>query len=323
MVSAQGRPGRWQSDLAPKASKCRGSVQSDLACPLPLAAAAMLLANDHWLKQAGLLPGWLTGKLSDFAGLFLAPIVVLALVQAAWPDLVARARRPLSWASVALVGLGFTLVKTWPVANALVGRAWGPMVRDPTDLLALPAALASGAWLLRRRLPPVRPRSPHLHLGALVVSALSCLATPAPRFWRNYPVWETGAPTERRLDCARARLWVSKAGKEGLGVTVAVQADGEAACRVRVERALLTVGDRRIAAAALPEPAAVAPGTTTYLYLPFAFDANAAWNHGQRDALLLVALAAGDATPVEQQIALAYRLHGFFAERPEWKARHP
>ncbi len=37
--------------------------------PLWWGALAVLVANDHALKGSGLVPGALTGKLSDFAGL--------------------------------------------------------------------------------------------------------------------------------------------------------------------------------------------------------------------------------------------------------------
>jgi hypothetical protein len=65
--------------------------------PLVLAAAALLVLNDWWLKPSA-APGWLTGKLSDLAGLVLAPLVLSALVgvvpprgAAAWPR-----RRPVA-----------------------------------------------------------------------------------------------------------------------------------------------------------------------------------------------------------------------------------
>src|SRR5690242_20127817 len=52
--------------------------------PLPLAAVAVLAINDHLLKGAGVLPGWLTGKLSDIAGLFFFPLLLTALARGAW-----------------------------------------------------------------------------------------------------------------------------------------------------------------------------------------------------------------------------------------------
>jgi hypothetical protein len=38
-------------------------------------ALGVLLINDHVLKVVGVLPGWLTGKLSDVAGLIVAPVL--------------------------------------------------------------------------------------------------------------------------------------------------------------------------------------------------------------------------------------------------------
>src|SRR5688572_15378792 len=43
-------------------------------------ALAVLALNDHVLKGSGLLPGVLTGKLSDFAGLIVAPLLLCALL---------------------------------------------------------------------------------------------------------------------------------------------------------------------------------------------------------------------------------------------------
>ncbi|MCZ7683483.1 MAG: hypothetical protein M5U28_33725 [Sandaracinaceae bacterium] len=66
----------------------RASRESDaiaLRHPLWWASLALLVANDHWLKGADLLPGWLTGKLSDLAGLIVAPVLLSALLRARGP----------------------------------------------------------------------------------------------------------------------------------------------------------------------------------------------------------------------------------------------
>lgn len=137
-----------------------------LGAPATLLALAVLALNDHVLKQAA--PGVVTGKLSDVAGLVVAPpllAVGLSLL---------RVRRP---AQVALVttGVGFTLVKTteWGVeaANAVWSVIWPTeMLRDPTDLLALPALLLA-AWVARVRRRPTAAgrRSLGLALGALAL----------------------------------------------------------------------------------------------------------------------------------------------------------
>ena len=60
------------SDTAPWA----GSL---LLHPLALASLALWIANDHWLKLA--LPGALTGKLSDAAGLVVCPLLLLRALE--------------------------------------------------------------------------------------------------------------------------------------------------------------------------------------------------------------------------------------------------
>src|SRR5690606_18514082 len=43
-------------------------------------ALGLLLLNDWWLKGAQIAPAWLTGKLSDFCGLLVAPVALLLLL---------------------------------------------------------------------------------------------------------------------------------------------------------------------------------------------------------------------------------------------------
>src|SRR5688572_756580 len=71
---------------------------SPLSRPAWWVALALLLINDHLLKGSGLLPGWLTGKLSDVAGLLMAPPLLVVLAGAR-----ARAARLACFAAVALV----------------------------------------------------------------------------------------------------------------------------------------------------------------------------------------------------------------------------
>jgi hypothetical protein len=137
--------------------------------PIAVASLAVLLLNDHVLK--GAWPGWWTGKLSDVAGLVVAPVAIAAVVAA-----LGRRRRlrvsPIAVAAVVtlVVAAGFVAIKIDPTANAvgswalgavawpltvlgdvLAGRAFRPigpvgLALDPTDLSALPAALVGG-WL--------------------------------------------------------------------------------------------------------------------------------------------------------------------------------
>jgi len=112
--------------------------------PLPLLAIALLVINDHVLKQA--YPGVLTGKLSDFAGLFFFPLFLGDLLR----------RRSLVGVCLA-TAVVFALVKTtaigheiycvglgalqWPFRVLNAGHAVAlkrvRMTMDATDLVAL------------------------------------------------------------------------------------------------------------------------------------------------------------------------------------------
>ena len=78
--------------------------------PAAIAALVVLVVNDHLLKAA--YPGWITGKLSDFAGMVLAPLVLVAIV-----DAIAPVRAWMGWASAVAVGCAFALCKTWAPAT--------------------------------------------------------------------------------------------------------------------------------------------------------------------------------------------------------------
>jgi hypothetical protein len=53
-------------------------LEYPLLHPVPLFALATLMINDHLLKQY--YPGWVTGKLSDIAGMVFFPLFLLAMI---------------------------------------------------------------------------------------------------------------------------------------------------------------------------------------------------------------------------------------------------
>lgn len=152
-----------------------------LLTPTWLGALAVLGLNDHLFKGGGVLPGALTGKLSDFAGMIVAPALLAALIGV-------RSRRGLALCTLA-VGAVFSLINLSPAAAdawswlmGLVGFPWAITV-DPSDLLALPA-LALGwralAPAMRREAPSFAALRRPLELGAAAAGTLLCVATSEP-----------------------------------------------------------------------------------------------------------------------------------------------
>jgi len=145
--------------------------------PAWLTAVALLVLNDHLLKGS-VWAGVLTGKLSDFAGLFLAPVLVAALL---------RRRRPGGVIACAVaVGVVFAAINLWPAAalawDALwraLGWGWHTTV-DPTDLMALPMVPLS-LWFFwpAMQAPAGAPWRAWGRGLATAVGGLACMATPS------------------------------------------------------------------------------------------------------------------------------------------------
>ncbi|TMB63163.1 MAG: hypothetical protein E6J49_03055, partial [Chloroflexi bacterium] len=85
-----------------------------------LVALALLLLNDHVLKHE--FPSLLSDKLSDFAGLFFAPYVLLTIALVVLRPRERSAIDALSWFMYGAVALVFTALKGSPDVNhAVVG----------------------------------------------------------------------------------------------------------------------------------------------------------------------------------------------------------
>jgi hypothetical protein len=129
----------------------RGRAFAWLTHPVTVAALALLIVNDHLLKAA--FPGWVTGKLSDVAGMVVAPPLLAALAGLVAPR---AGFRRLAAGAIVAVGVGFTIIKMWSYGSTLASEAWSlitpSLVRaDATDLLALPF-LAVAWWVAGRPL---------------------------------------------------------------------------------------------------------------------------------------------------------------------------
>jgi hypothetical protein len=111
-------------------------------------AVAVLALNDHVLKSR--YPGFVTGKLSDFAGVFALAVVVGLLTENRRVALIA-------------VGAGFAAIKLSPDAARLAAPfLGGQTMQDPGDLIALAAlwpahvllSSDTSTWHRQRWVPP-------------------------------------------------------------------------------------------------------------------------------------------------------------------------
>ena len=162
-----------------------------LTSPAFLVAVGVLLLNDWVLKPA--CGNWLTGKLSDFAGLMAFSIF--------WTALLPRHRRSVFIAT----GAAFALWKS-PVSDPAL-QAWNAMsawplarVEDYSDLLALAVLLPTYRLVqevIERR--SARPGALTRRLGAVSAGIIGILAFSATSVARPTPIdgMEYGVPGTR------------------------------------------------------------------------------------------------------------------------------
>ncbi|MCA9655129.1 MAG: hypothetical protein KC501_34765 [Myxococcales bacterium] len=147
--------------------------------PAWLTSLGVLALNDHLLKGADLLPAALTGKLSDVAGMLVAPLLLAALL---------RVRRFGSWVACHLaVGAVFAAIQispaaadAWSVAMGALGFPW-VITRDLGDLGVLPIlALSLWGFVPAMRRPARANARRSAELGAATAGLLCCVATSSP-----------------------------------------------------------------------------------------------------------------------------------------------
>ena len=149
-----------------------------LCHPLWWCALVLFIANDHLFKRADVLPSAVTGKLSDFAGLLVAPAVLAVLlgVNRRWGWTVAHV---LTGAVFVAINLSPQMATAFEWIMAHTPFPWSITV-DPVDLIALPALALSwsafGAWARR----PLALRPLLWRLGVSLGAVASLATSPPP-----------------------------------------------------------------------------------------------------------------------------------------------
>lgn len=158
-----------------------------LTGPLWWSALALMALNDHVFKAGDWLPVIVTGKLSDFTGMVVAPAVLAALL---------RVSDRRGWLLVHVVvaiwfcamNLSGPFAAAWATLTAFTPWPWRPVV-DAADLVALPFLLVSFAQLRGERGPTAAAlrigsgRQPGLTLvrtSAMLLGSLFLLANSPP-----------------------------------------------------------------------------------------------------------------------------------------------
>jgi hypothetical protein len=223
--------------------------------PVAWAALVVLVVNDHYAKAA--YPGWLTGKLSDFAGLLVLPLWAQALFEVAAARCRKDERRALTAGEcrtsdfvlmgvLVLTALSFAAVKCAPLGcyafrwglgathwpwHALVAWLRGvplPAVRpvlsvmDGSDLVALPMLLV--AWRIGRHRDRALRIATAIFLGATLLAAhprLAAADADSPSNVASEPTEVQGdqpSPRPKRRDQPRTHDRFFLEGSAGLGV---------------------------------------------------------------------------------------------------------
>ncbi len=281
-----------------RTASASGSWARHLTHPVTIAAVAVLVVNDHLLKGAGVLPGWLTGKLSDVAGMFFFPVLLAALVHGLAGAMGKKpSERLVAVAAAFATGVAFTLLKTSAPFNAWLTVVWGVNVMDPTDLLAVPMVVASAAFMLREQRGLAREGawSPRARkVGRFVAVAFAGVASMAT----SQPPPATARQVARDA-CADVVARVCERSPGRSFVVVEARGTDAATCELQVTRAV-EVSDRgRVPADMLPARIEVRRGQAATFSLAFLRPVSAA----ERDAVSHVELGLvrwQDGTPARE-----------------------
>jgi hypothetical protein len=161
------------------------NFQNSLRCmqhPATWMSIALLLINDHVLKNIN--PSWVTGKLSDFAGIFFFPFIVAAGLSVFLAKFNLSTRR-MGQVSFGFVAAWFILLKTSQPINHLTMHIASSTVGfptkfslDATDLISL--IMLFPAWIMWEQVNSKRPA--RIAYAVLLLGSLAAIATSPPYF---------------------------------------------------------------------------------------------------------------------------------------------
>ncbi|HEX2896832.1 MAG TPA: hypothetical protein VHP63_02135 [candidate division Zixibacteria bacterium] len=149
-----------------------------------IVSLSILILNDHWLKQS--YPSWLTGKLSDFSGLFVFCVFLSVMLA---PHL--NSNKALFYLHLFVAAL-FTVWKIVPIelfthwVSVSAGIPMPSRIKDSTDLIALVSVIFSFFWL-KQPLSVKMSNSNYYRavpkfvvVSILIITGWSIMATPPP-----------------------------------------------------------------------------------------------------------------------------------------------
>lgn len=298
-----------------------------LVChPLVLTAVAVCAINDHILKGSGWLPGAVTGKLSDVAGLFFFPIllaIVFFIATGALTRFVPAIGRRLPTddprlyldPAVFLTIAVFTALNVSQTANAWAEPYWGIVTMDATDLVCLPMVVVARQFARDRWCDiDAVSRSSHStplelswhHWGAVTFAVVVSVATspPPPTITvPGYPHWEIKTPIVHCHQNTEVRGWFGTSGNDGAGFVLRLDPVHDEPVDVRIDAAHFSVWGEGYRA---HDPAIEVRGTidddtktlegADSIYIPFEFDNEAAWDDKLRRGTVEIALEIDDHT---------------------------
>jgi hypothetical protein len=140
----------------------------------------------------------------------------------------------------------------------------------------------------------------------LAVGSAACLTSEGPRF---YPEWHLGERSYASIEgCATIDGWVAKSGKQGLGLVVHLVGKSPNGCSPAITGVELRMPKGAYPALRLPPPPMLREGQELFVYVPIAFDGNAAWNdEDQHHATIAITTAPAATAPIVWPVAFELR----------------